>query len=261
VTGALGVLAPLPAVVDDLPVRIDRDEVLRFQGYKKGIDVPTSQVLALFDDALAMGQRLMTPSLVYRAAPATARGPDVIAAAGEELHIPGIGRLWGPIEAVGAAVCTVGDAIESRVRALFDEREFPLAVMLDSVGSAAVESLAEYANDLLCQAALGQGLRVTNRISPGYAGWDTAEQAALWRLCPGDPIGVAINAACFMTPAKSITFLVGIGPEARVDHYFTQCRRCWMRDCAYRRAPAESSVRREPRGGALPGLSPFRPDG
>jgi cobalamin-dependent methionine synthase I len=129
------------------------------------------------------------------------------------------------------------------VRELFDSREFPLAVMLDSVGSAAVESLAEYANDLLCQAGLSAGTRVTNRVSPGYAGWDTAEQAALFRLCPGDPIGVTLNEACFMTPGKSISWLVGIGPEARVDHYFTQCRRCWMRDCAYRRAPAAATVR------------------
>jgi hypothetical protein len=46
-----------------------------------------------------------------------------------------------------------------------------------------------------------------------------------------------------MTPAKSISWLVGVGREARVDHYFTQCRRCWMRDCAYRRAPATVTVR------------------
>ena len=69
------------------------------------------------------------------------------------------------------------------MRALFDARELPLAVMLDSVGSAAVESLAEYVNDLLCQAGIAEGVKVTNRISPGYAGWDTAEQRALFRLC------------------------------------------------------------------------------
>jgi hypothetical protein len=248
-------------VVDDPPVRIDRDEVLRFQGYKKGIDVPTSEVLALFDEALALGERLMRPRLVYRSAPVTARVGDVIAAAGEELHIPEIGRLWGAVDAVGAGICTVGDAIETRVRDLFDQREFPLAVMLDSVGSAAVESLAEYANDLICQVALVDGLRVTNRISPGYAGWDTAEQQALWRICSGAPIGVAINDACFMTPAKTISFLVGVGPEARVDHYFSQCRRCWMRDCAFRRAPSESTVRRDAAGGARAEVSPLPRDG
>ena len=32
--------------------------------------------------------------------------------------------------------------------------------------------------------------------------------------------------------------------KAGVDHYFTQCRRCWMKDCAYRRAPADRTVHR-----------------
>jgi len=241
VSGRLDVLSPVPVVLDRLPLRIDRDEVLRFLGYGKSRDVPTSDVLGLFDAGLDEGTRLMAPRVVYRAMAATASA-DRIDAGGEALHIPEIGRLWGTLAAVGAGICTVGAAIEERVRVLFDEREFPLAVMLDAVGSAAVESLAEHANDLFCQAGLGEGLKVTNRISPGYAGWDTAEQTALFRLCPGAPIGVTLNSACFMTPVKSISFLVGLGPEARVDHYFTQCRRCWMRECAYRRAPAVGSV-------------------
>ena len=243
-TATLRVLSPVPVVLDLLPVRIDRDEVLRFQGYKRGVDLPSVEVVALFDEALTLGERLIEPRVVYRAAAVGRQAPDRIEAAGETLHIPEIGRLWGPLAAVGAGICTVGDALEERVRALFDAREFPLAVMLDSVGSAAAESLAEYANDLLCQAALAEGLRVTNRISPGYAGWDTAEQRELFRICPGDSIGVTLNESCFMTPVKTISFLVGVGPEARVDHYFTQCRRCWMRDCAYRRAPAEVTVHR-----------------
>jgi len=248
VTAALSVLSSTPVVLEALPLSIDHDEVLRFQGYKKGIDVPGPEVMALFEQALALGRRLMAPRLVYRALPLGHASADRIEVGGETLHIPQIGRLWGRIEGAGAGVCTVGDAIETRVRALFDTREFPLAVMLDSVGSAAVESLAEYANDLLCQAAIPEGLKVTNRISPGYTGWDVAEQARLFRLCSGEPIGVSLNEACFMTPVKSITWLVGVGPEARVDHYFTQCRRCWMRDCAYRRAPATVTVRQPGEG-------------
>jgi Vitamin B12 dependent methionine synthase, activation domain len=231
-------------VLLDLPVRIDRDEVLRYQGYKKGIDLPTEEVQALLEHAVQLGESLMAPRLVYRAVAVTGQGPDWIEAGGERLTIPAIGRLWGRLEWVGAGICTVGPPVETRVRSLFDAREFPLAVMLDSVGSAAVESVAEYANDLLCQRALERGLRVTNRISPGYAGWDTAEQRALFRLCPGEPIEVALNEACVMTPTKTISFLVGVGPEALIDHYFTQCRRCWMAGCAYRRAPAPTTVHR-----------------
>jgi hypothetical protein len=244
VSATVDVRSSRPTVLKDIPLRVDCDEVLRFQGYKKGTDVPDAAVLALFDQALALGETLIEPRMVYRALGVSRQAPGLIEAGGERLALPGIGRLWGALEQVGAGICTVGAAIEERVRGLWDARELPLAVMLDSVGSAAVESLAEYANDLLCQAAVPAGVNVTNRISPGYAGWDVAEQAALFRLCPGKTIGVALNESCVMTPGKSISFLVGIGPEARVDHYFTQCRRCWMVDCAYRRAPAAVTVRR-----------------
>jgi hypothetical protein len=129
------------------------------------------------------------------------------------------------------------------VSALWAARELPLASMLDSVGSGAVESLAEYVNDLLCQQGL-PALRVTNRISPGYGDWDVAAQRRIFRLCDGEAIGVRLNEACVMTPGKSISLMVGAGPEARVDHYFSQCARCWMRECAYRRVPMRATVRR-----------------
>jgi hypothetical protein len=244
VTAALSARAGTAVVLDALPLRIDPGEVLRYQGYKPGLPGPGADVQAILDEALALGERLVEPRVVYRAVPVSGQGPDWIEASGERLAIPAIGRLWGPLECVGAGIATAGQPLADAVDRLFAARELPLAVMLDSVGSAAVESLAEYANDLLCQVALAEGLRVTNRISPGYAGWATDEQRALFRLCPGDPVGVALNEACFMTPVKTISFLVGVGPEARVDHYFTQCRRCWMADCAYRRAPAPLTVRR-----------------
>jgi hypothetical protein len=225
-------------VLTDIPLAIDPDEVLRFQGYKRGRDVVTPDVRALFDEALAEGRRLMAPRAAIRWAPVTRAGPDLLEIDGERLTIPRVGALWGPVEQAAAVVCTIGETLERRVAALWEARELPLASMLDSVGSGAVESLAEYVNDLLCQQGLPD-LRVTNRISPGYADWDVAEQARLFRLCPAGAIGVDLNAACVMTPAKSISLLVGAGARARVDHYFSQCARCWMRSCAYRRVPAQ----------------------
>ena len=83
----LDVRSPLPAVLDDIPLRVDRDEVLRFQGYKKGVDVPDAVVRSLFDDALKIGESLIEPRVVYRAVPVEMRTPDLIEAAGERLHI------------------------------------------------------------------------------------------------------------------------------------------------------------------------------
>jgi hypothetical protein len=231
-------------VLTDLPLAIDPDEVLRFQGYKRGIDTPPADVRALFDEALAEGTRLMAPRAVIRWHPVTRSGPHRLEAAGVALTIPAIAERWGEVEHLAAAVCTVGEALEERVAQLWDARELPLASMLDSVGSGAVESLAEYVNDLLCQQGLASGLRVTNRISPGYGDWDVAEQGRLFALCPAGAVGVALNAACVMTPGKSISLLAGAGRAARVDHYFSQCARCWMPACAYRRTPARRTVHR-----------------
>ena len=230
-------------VLDDIPLAIDPDEVLRFQGYKAGVDIPSADVRALFDEALTLGRTLMRPRAVLRTLQVRREG-DQLAADGVTLTIPRIADRWGVVEEIVAGVCTIGTQLEQRASALWEARELPLAMMLDSVGSAAVESLAEYVNDQLCQEGIARGVKVTNRVSPGYGGWDVAEQRLLWRLCPGDAIDVSLNDACFMAPTKTITILVGAGVDARVDDYFSQCARCWMRDCAYRRAPAARTVHR-----------------
>lgn len=231
-------------VLTTLPLAIDPDEVLRFQGYKRSVDTPGPEVLALFDEALALGRTLIAPRAVVRWLPATRTSADTIEAGGVTLTIPSVERLWGSIEWLAAAVCTIGDGLERRAAELWDARELPLAAMLDSVGSGAVESLAEYVNDLFCQEAIPLGLPVTNRVSPGYGHWDVAEQKALFRICPAHTIGVSLNEACFMSPVKSISLLAAAGTHAKVDHYFSQCSRCWMRDCAYRRTPARRTVHR-----------------
>ena len=232
-------------VLREIPLAIDPAEVLRFQGYQRGVDVPGPDVQALFEEALALGRRLMEPRAAVCWSSVREETPDRLTLTdGLAFTIPGIARAWGAVAEVAGAVVTIGRALEARVAALWDARELPLAAMLDSVGSGAVESLAEHVNDLLCQQGVARGVRVTNRISPGYGGWDVGEQTLLWQLVDGRPLGVELNGACFMTPEKTITLLVGAGPHARVDHDVSQCARCWMVGCAYRRAPAALTVHR-----------------
>ena len=241
-----GTRAPsAPRILRDIPLAIDPAEVLRFQGYQRGIDRPGPDVRALFEEADALGRRLIEPRAVVRWSSVREAGDDRLTLTdGPAFTIPGIASTWGAVGEVAGAVVTIGGALEARVAELWEARDLPLAAMLDSVGSGAVESLAEHVNDLLCQQGIARGARVTNRISPGYGGWDVGEQPLLFHFVGGAPIGVELNDACFMTPEKTITLLVGAGPGARVDHYFSQCARCWMAGCAYRRAPAARTVHR-----------------
>ena len=234
-----------PHVLGDIPLAIDPEEVLRFQGYQRGIDLPPAEVRELFDEAHGLARQLMEPRAVLRWSDVLEVAADcVVLADGPAFAIPGIRRAWGEVTEVAAAVVTIGGALEARVAALWEARELPLAAMLDSVGSGAVESLAEHVNDLLCQQGIARAVKVTNRISPGYGDWSLTEQPLLFGFAGGEAIGVTLNEACFMTPEKTITLLVGAGGNARVDHHASQCARCWMAGCAYRRAPAVRSVHR-----------------
>jgi hypothetical protein len=240
---ALG--GPDPVVLHDVPLAIDPAEVCAFQGYKPPLRLPPEELTARLEAARAEIARLVVPRVAFRTIGVTDAGPDHLGLdSGARLAIPDIGRHWGRVEAVTAAVVTIGVAVEQRVRARHDAGDAIGATLLDSAGSAAVECLAEWVNDHLCQLGVAAGLRVTNRISPGLAGWALDGQAALLELTAAGAIGVGYRTDGGLAPAKSIGLLVGIGREARVDHYFRQCRRCWAEPCPWRRTPAVARVDR-----------------
>ncbi|MGH7321605.1 MAG: hypothetical protein ACRELA_18560 [Candidatus Rokuibacteriota bacterium] len=233
-------LASAPVVLRDVPLSIDPAEVRAFQSYMPPLGLP--DLAARLDAARREIEAITEPRLSYRTIPVVEREPDgLMLSDGTRLRIPGIARHWGPVDAVVVAVVTIGEAAE----ALVDRRGAVDAIagtLLDSAASAAVECLAEWANDYVCQLGVAANLRVTNRISPGFAGWSLADQATLLRLCPAAEVGVRLAPDGTMTPAKSISLLVGIGPAARVDHYFVQCRRCWAEGCPARRMAPTAAV-------------------
>lgn len=230
----------------DLPVTYDLPltprEILRLQGYKRPTDVPTPEVLAIVEEAVREARGLLAPRHLFDVFDVAEVSREGIRLAGEEtLRFAGAQRWWGDFRQVGLGVLTVGEALEGRVDALLDAREFPLAFMLDAAGWVAIEEAAHALTNAICSVHIGRGLTVTARHSPGYAGWDIWDQRVLFRLLPAERIGVRINDYCVMIPAKSLSFGVGIGPAARVEQA-QKCQRCDLRDCAFRLAPLRAAL-------------------
>ena len=82
----------------------------------------------------------------------------------------------------------------------------PSAFFMDSIGSAAVESFADYLNQKICN-----GINTTNRFSPGYADFPLEFQKDLLaRINANQTIGITLSDKLMMTPMKSITAIIGI---------------------------------------------------
>jgi len=77
-------------------------------------------------------------------------------------------------------------------------------------------------------------MSLSNRYSPGYCGWPVSDQHILFSLFPEGFCGIELNGSALMTPLKSVSGVIGIGPALRREEY--DCGICDMQDCVRRRA-------------------------
>jgi hypothetical protein len=130
-------------------------------------------------------------------------------------------------------LCTAGAEIGIRSRRAMQERDFLKGYIYDVVGSEIVEASADLMQADLERSMIAGGKKITNRYSPGYCGWDVAEQHKLFQLIPANWCGISLTPSALMDPVKSISGIIGIGSNVKSNPY--TCRLCDMKDCVYRR--------------------------
>ena len=102
------------------------------------------------------------------------------------------------------------------------------AVMLQAFGAERIEAL--------CEAVCADGGAVTARFSPGYGDLPLNLQGDLFQIldCPRK-IGLTLNQSLLMSPSKSVTALMGIGPLSCAYGHTSGCAACSQESCIYRR--------------------------
>lgn len=137
-------------------------------------------------------------------------------------------------ESMAVFLCTAGPEIGIRSRRMMQERDFLKGYVYDIIGSEIVEAAADLMQADMHKNFLEAGNKITNRYSPGYCGWNVAEQHKLFQLIPGNHCGINLTESALMDPVKSISGFIGIGKDVKNNPY--TCRMCSQDDCAYRRA-------------------------
>lgn len=209
-----------PRVFDRVPFHLESREVSRLLGYPPGRGRPTPLVVARIDEMLDASRTLIEPRGCYT----IKRLPA----------IPVEGPFRGA-EQVGYSVTTIGRRLEERVAELARRGETLRALVLDAIGSAAVESVTDVVNAEICREVGQAGVFTNRRISPGYRGWPIAGQAEIFAILPSLMSGVELKPTFFMEPRKSISAAVSIGRGVAHSKYVSICAFCDRRDCAYRR--------------------------
>ncbi len=216
-------------------------QVLRFLGRGRGTPAGRS-VRQLVDRMVSLGRSLIEPDLVWKAARILAISPaGVTVEGGVSLRSPRLARALERAEKAVCFVVTIGPALERAVSGLWARGEAAEAYVLDAVGSAAVENLAEALHRALATELAGEGRGVTARFSPGCCDWPVRGQSGLFRVLGPDPAGVRLLESGFMVPRKSVSGVFGVlaqGTAGRGAVPENPCAECPLEGCAMRRENA-----------------------
>lgn len=126
---------------------------------------------------------------------------------------------------------TAGTAFQTYQEHLKAEGDILKCFIADMIGTCLAEKAGDYMERLL-EKELG-GERHTHRLSPGYCGWHLTGQQTLFRLMGGRPCGIGLSEVCLMNPIKSISGIIGIGPEVNEKKY--GCQYCELETCYKRK--------------------------
>jgi hypothetical protein len=133
---------------------------------------------------------------------------------------------------IAVFACTAGSGISKLASEYNKKGNTVHAYIADSIGSIAVEHAMNKIQEQLKLLMDEQGLKITNRYSPGYCGWELKEQSKLFALLPEKFCGISLSDSMLMKPIKSVSGIIGIGEHVIYDQY--TCNYCRDVNCLYR---------------------------
>jgi len=218
----------------DLDVELDAEEVLRTMGCRPGHNLRAEHRL-LMDRLLSEARPALSARAVYTIA-------DVEHIGENELRLRECRPIRGPIASflkpsrrVVAFVATIGEAIERMADERFQAGDKLGGYTLNAIGSAAADAAVDALADAIYFSDLGPDEALTPPFSPGYCGMPLEEQLSIFSIVQAAPIGVRLLPSMIMKPLKSVSGLIGIGPNVEIEARGVPCQWCELTSCRMRR--------------------------
>jgi len=145
---------------------------------------------------------------------------------------------------------SAGGECEARARELWLEGKPDEYFFLEVFGSAVVEYLVTNTGARICAWAEDDAMAVLPHYSPGYSGWDTADQnrlfTAIWNGAKQLPGELHVLESGMLRPKKSLLAVFGVTQQVervRQSANLVPCENCSFSPCQYRRAPYQNAPR------------------
>jgi hypothetical protein len=203
------------------------------------------RVQADWQAALAEAADLVRPGAVWEAFPiAQFRHEQLILANGAKLGNGPLTTVVAGATHLVIGVCTVGRAISDRISENQRAGLRLRAMFLDDLGSWAVDQVRQQLCRQVEAEAAAIGLHASASLSPGESEWSVRDQEVIFSVLDTGEAGVTLTESLVMSPLKSLSLVVGVGPGPLGVEGATNCDFCTIRErCQHRRlrAPAPAA--------------------
>ncbi len=139
-------------------------------------------------------------------------------------------EVMGGSDRLKVAVCTAGSKIDARLKECKAEKRRYKALILDELGSWAVDQVRQ---ELCAQwevTAAEDGLYASAMLSPGESTWSIDDQKVIFDLLDAEEIGVSLTGGLVMRPFKSLSLIMGISPHPVATSGLSNCDFCTIKD-------------------------------
>jgi hypothetical protein len=224
-------------VIRNVPLNLKIDDVLRREGIREYSKV-RSEIKILIRELLARVKRahLLEPAIAYEIYTITDISQRQSSLQGKPVVLdPLLPALLAGAKELAVAVCTIGPRLEGQASDYFNQGEPLRGTLLDGIGSTAVDSLSEEVCKFIAGEASSRGYEASSPVNPGMPGLPITKQWQLLKLVPAREIGVSLTSAGIMIPRKSVSMIMGIGPQMAKWTRAEVCARCHLKKtCPHR---------------------------
>jgi hypothetical protein len=224
-------------IIRDIPLSLKTGEVLRRQGLGGGTKV-RPEIKILIQELLASLKkaRLLEPAAAYEYYTVSSMNGSQISLEGDKaIHGPLIPAILPEAKELAVLLCTIGPRLEKQVTDYSKSGEAMRGMILDGIGSTAVDMLALEVLRCLANEVSSRGYEISSPVNPGMPGFPLTEQWNLLGLVNADEIGVSLTASGVLVPRKSTSMVIGIGPKMTRWTQAEVCARCSLREtCHYK---------------------------
>jgi hypothetical protein len=224
-------------VVRDIPLSLNINEVLRRQGLGGGAKIQP-EIKSLILELLAglENERLLEPAAAYERYTVTGMtSGQITLAGGKAVHGPALPAFFPEAKELAIIVCTIGPRLEKQASDYTRNSQALRGMLLDGIGSAAVDKLIPEVINLIAAGVAPLGYEVSSPVNPGMPGFAMTEQWNVMELAKADKIGVSLTPSGILVPRKSASMVIGIGPRMTRWTQAEVCARCDLREsCPYK---------------------------